>query len=304
MTVPAEIPTWEGFLTPVLQVLSDGRTRTRREMYDDVAEHIGLSDAQRAETLNSGQRKASNRVGWAMSALVRAEALSRPRRGACVITDSGRRLLADHPRGLTERDLQEIQAFRDYVPLSKSAPNSPAASPSQAILDPIEQIEQGVDRLNSDVASQLLKRLREQDPAFLEQSVLDVLVGMGYGGTDGAARRIGGTGDEGVDGVIDQDKLGLQRIYVQAKRYAADNVVGREAIQAFVGALHGRNVTQGIFITTSRYSAGATEYARSIGTRVVLIDGDRLAELMISYGIGVQPAKTYRVVELDEDYFE
>jgi len=146
--------------------------------------------------------------------------------------------------------------------------------------------------------------LRDQDPAFLEQAVLDVLVKMGYGGTDGQARRIGGTGDGGVDGVIDQDKLGLQRIYVQAKRYAADNTVGREAIQAFVGALHGRNVSHGIFITTSRFTPGAAEYARTIGTRVVLIDGVRLAELMITYGVGVQARNVYTVVEIDEDYFE
>lgn len=303
MTALVEVPTWEAFMVPVLQVLSDGKIRTRREMYVEVAEHIGLSESQRAETLHSGQRKASNRVGWAMSALVRAEALSRPRRGSCVITDAGRRLLARHPDGLAEKDLQKIPAFRDYVPLARSVARE-AENDERAALDPVEQIEQGIERLNADVSSQLLKRLREQDPAFLEQSVLHVLVAMGYGGTDGAARRIGGTGDGGVDGVIDQDKLGLQRIYVQAKRYAAENAVGREAIQAFVGALHGQNVTQGIFITTSRFSQGAAEYARGIGTRVVLIDGARLAELMIAYGVGVQAAKTYRVVELDEDYFE
>lgn len=303
MTAPVEMPTWEGFMVPVLRVLSDGRIRTRREMYANVADHMNLSEAQRAETLNSGQRKASNRVGWAMSALVRAEALSRPRRGTCVITDAGRQLLAEHPQGLTEKDLQKIPAFRDYVPLAKAA-GGQVLTQQLTTLDPVEQIEQGIERLNADVASQLLKRLREQDPAFLEQSVLDVLVAMGYGGTDGAARRIGGSGDGGVDGVIDQDKLGLQRIYVQAKRYAAENTVGRETIQAFVGALHGRNVAQGIFITTSRFSQSATDYARGIGTRVVLIDGTRLAELMIAYGVGVQVGKTYRVVELDEDYFD
>lgn len=159
-------------------------------------------------------------------------------------------------------------------------------------------------QIHAGVAADLLIKLREQDPAFLEQSVLDVLVAMGYGGTDGQARRIGGSGDGGVDGVIDQDKLGLQRIYVQAKRYAADNTVGREAIQAFVGALHGRNVSNGIFITTSRFSQGAIEYAASVSTRVVLIDGARLAELMISHGVGVQARETYTVVEVDEDYFE
>lgn len=301
-----ELPTWEGFLAPVLQVASDGRVRTRREMYADVADHMRLTEAQRAETLKSGQGKADNRIGWAMSFLVRAEALTRPRRGSSVITDAGRTLLAAHPNGITEKDLQAIPAFRDYVPIERSGSTraSIASEPVETVLDPVEQIEQGIQRINADVSAQLLKRLREQDPAFLEQSVLDVLVAMGYGGTDGQARRIGGTGDGGVDGVIDQDKLGLQRIYVQAKRYGADNTVGREAIQAFVGALHGRNVTQGIFITTSRFSPGAVDYARNIGTRVVLIDGARLAELMISYGIGVQQRETYRVVDIDEDYFE
>jgi restriction system protein len=293
-------------MLPFLQVASDGKVRTRREMYTDVAAHMRLPEQQRAETLKSGQRKADNRVGWALSFLVRAEALARPRRGSCVITDAGRALLAQYPCGLTEKELKAIPAFREYVPTQRATSRQSPTSVEtiDTALDPVEQVEQGVEWVNADVRAELLRRLRELDPAFLEQSVLDVLVAMGYGGTDGEARRIGGTGDEGGDGVIDQDKLGLQRIYVQAKRYAADNAVGREAIQAFVGALHGRNVSHGIFITTSRFSPGATEYARSIGTRVVLIDGARLSELMVTYGVGVQARETYSVVEVDEDYFE
>lgn len=307
MTAASGMPTWEGFLLPVLEVLSDGRQRTRREMFAAVADRIGLSEEQRAELLNSGQRRADNRMGWAQSALARAEALARPRRGQYVITDAGRSLLGKHPSGLTEDDLEEIPAYREYVPVergSSSRTSAEAVVEDETALDPIEQIEQGFTRLNADLAAQLLKRLRDQEPAFLEQAVLDVLVAMGYGGTDKQARRVGGTGDGGIDGVIDQDKLGLQRIYVQAKRYAADNTVGREAIQAFVGALHGRNVTQGIFITTSRFSPGAITYADSIGSRIILIDGARFADLMIAYGVGVQPRDTYAVVELDEDYFE
>jgi restriction system protein len=301
------MPTWEGFLLPVLDVLSDGRQRTRREMFVAVADRIGLPEEQRSELLNSGQRRADNRMGWALSALARAEAVDRPRRGQYVITDTGRSLFAQRPNGLTEDHLKEIPAFREYVPIERGSSSRTSAEPvaeEETVLDPVEQIEQGFTRLKGDVAAQLLKRLRDQEPAFLEQAVLDVLVAMGYGGTDKQARRIGGTGDGGIDGVIDQDKLGLQRIYVQAKRYAADNTVGREAIQAFVGALHGRNVTQGIFITTSRFSPGAVAYAESIGSRVILIDGARFADLMITYGVGVQPKNTYAVVELDEDYFE
>lgn len=264
-----------------------------------------LTDEQRGELLTSGQRRVENRIGWAMSFLARAGALERPRRGSCTITEAGRSLLAKHPNGITEKDLQTIPAFRDYVPAGRGTKESTdEVESATTALDPVEQIEDGIERLKSDVASDILARLRGQDPAFLERSVLDVLVAMGYGGTDGQARHIGGSGDGGVDGVIDQDKLGLQRIYVQAKRYAADNPVGREAIQAFVGALHGRNVTQGIFITTSRFSQNALEYARAIGTRVVLIDGARLADLMISHGVGVQTRATYQIVEVDEDYFE
>jgi restriction system protein len=127
---------------------------------------------------------------------------------------------------------------------------------------------------------------------------------MGYGGAEQRGKRIGGTGDGGVDGVIDQDPLGLERVYVQAKRYGADNTVGREAIQAFVGALHGRHASRGIFITTSRFSAGADEYAASINSRVILIDGERLARLMIQYGVGVQTLHEYRAIRVDADFFE
>ena len=168
----------------------------------------------------------------------------------------------------------------------------------------MEQIEQGVNLLHAEVATQLIDRLRVQEPAFLEQAVLDLLVAMGYGGAEKQVRRLGGSGDGGVDGVIDQDALGLDRVYVQAKRYAADNSVGRETIQAFVGALHGRHASRGIFITTSRFTPQATEYAATINARVILIDGDRLARLMIQYAVGVQTKHTYRVVEVDEDFFE
>jgi restriction system protein len=296
-------------MVPVLEVLSDGQLHARRELFDHVADHLGLTYAERELRVASGGLLLHNRMTWAFSALVRAEAVDRPQRGMYQITDGGRTLLRTHPNGISEKDLQQIPAYQDYVPVERSRAASAAVTPeatalSGTSLDPVEQIELGIQRINADVSAQLLKRLREQDPAFLEQSVLDVLVAMGYGGTDGQARRIGGTGDGGVDGVIDQDKLGLQRIYVQAKRYAADNTVGREAIQAFVGALHGRNVTQGIFITTSRFSPGAVDYAASIGTRVVLIDGARLAELMITSGVGVQQREVYRIVDVDEDYFE
>lgn len=300
MTAPDSMPVWEEFLTPVLQVLSDGQQRGRREMGHLVAAQVDLNEDQLSEVLASGQTKANNRIGWALSALARSGAIDRPTRGQYVINARGRALLADHPARLTHRVLFP----EGRTPRKASTPVSAVADEPETELDPIEQIDQGVTRFNADVAAQLIDRLREQDPAFLEQAVLDLLVAMGYGGAEKQVRRLGGSGDGGVDGVIDQDALGLDRVYVQAKRYAADNTVGRETIQAFVGALHGRQASRGIFITTSRFTQHAVDYVSTIPTRVILVDGDRLARLMIQYGVGVQTKHTYRLVEVDEDFFE
>jgi restriction system protein len=301
MMPPAVMPTWEEMLVPVLQVLADGQERGRREMSDLVSERIGLDADQRAVLLESGQPKADNRIGWALSALARSSAVDRPRKGRYVLTDHGRALLSAHPAGLTDKIL--FPEGRRRAGRDEGATDS-LVDESTLALDPLEQIEQGMARLRADVATQLIDGLRSQSPEFLERVVLDVLVAMGYGGAAQRAIRLGGVGDGGVDGVIDQDPLGLERVYVQAKRYAAENTVGREAIQAFVGALHGRHASRGIFITTSRFSSGAEEYAGSINSRVILIDGDRLARLMIQYGVGVQTVHEYRAIRLDVDFFE
>jgi restriction system protein len=281
VSTPGGLPTWEGFMAPVLEVLADGAVHPRRDLFNEVADHLDLDETQRAAQVPSGGLLLHNRLTWAFSFLTRAGAVVRPRRGAYEITELGRSLLRDHPDGVTEVHLKEIPAFNEYeASTSRStAPEPPAEPSSGQDLDPMEQISLGVERLHSEVAAELIDRLRKGDPTFFEQCVLDVLVAMGYGGPDGQAKRIGGTGDGGVDGVIDQDRLGLQRLYVQAKRYAAENTVGREAIQAFVGALHGRNVNQGVFITTSRFSAGANDYAAGVSTRVVLIDGARFGRV-------------------------
>src|SRR5690625_1552188 len=305
----SELPTWEGFLAPVLGVLRDGSTRSAREVRTAVADLVGLSEDQRAELLNSGKPRFENRIGWALSFLTRAEALERPKRGRYVITGTGQRLLRENPDGLTEENLKAIPAYMAYQPKPRatSAPNGsvPAAeSGDESALDPREQMEQGVARVHTEVAGQLLKRLRDGDPEFLEQAVLDVLVAMGYGGVEERARRLGGSGDGGVDGVIDQDPLGLARIYVQAKRYADGQIIGRPAIQGFVGALDGHQASQGVFITTSQFSSEARQYAANVNSNIILIDGERLVGLMIHYSVGVQTVETYTIVEVDEDYFE
>lgn len=299
------IPTWQGFLKPVLDVLSDGQTWKTRDLYKAVCNHVGLTEAQRAETLQSGQSRAENRIGWAVSALYKAELIEKPDRGAYVLTVAGQQFRLENPAAVAEKTLKTLPAYQAYQASIANVQNPTKPSiPEESAADPLELIENSIATLHSEVAAELLKRLRDQDPNFLEQSVLDVLVAMGYGGAEQRATLLGGSGDGGLDGVIDQDPLGLERVYVQAKRYAKDNNVQRPDIQGFVGALHGIGANRGVFITTSSFSAGAREYARTISTRVVLIDGQRLSELMIKYGIGVQQRQVFTVVELDEDYFE
>lgn len=306
---PVPMPVWYGFLKPVLEVMQDGTVWKRRELLRAVCDHVGLSDDQRLEAVSSGESRAENRVGWALSALYKAELVEKPQRATYVLTESGRRFLQQHPTDISEKTLRTLPAYQTYLASmnaedSVSVSSTLEATTGEPAADPLEMIENGVAALHGEVADDLLKRLRDQDPGFLEQAVLHVLVAMGYGGAEQRATLLGGSGDGGVDGVIDQDPLGLERVYVQAKRYAKDNNVQRPDIQGFVGALHGVGANRGVFITTSRFSAGALEYAKNIGTRVVLIDGQRLCELMIKYGVGVQTRQVFTVVEVDEDYFE
>lgn len=305
----AEMPTWEGFMSPCLAVLSDGLARSRREMNALVADAVGLSEKQRATILSSGQPMYANRIGWALSFLARVGALYRPSRGNYLITDAGRQLLARFPDGVTESDIKRLgddpkSAIHPYVASTAGASTELVIDKPPAVLDPTEQIEQGVARVHEAVAKELLERLRDKGPAFFEQAVVDLLVAMGYGGTGGVAAATQLVNDGGIDGIIDQDVLGLNKVYVQAKRYAEGNSVGRPELQGFVGALIGK-ADRGVFITTSGFSKGAIDYAdRSNAARLILIDGARLVELMIRFGVGVQVKDTFHVVEIDEDFFE
>lgn len=302
------MPTWDEFMVPMLDLLADGQVRSLREIRDRLMQSV-LTEDQRDEVLPSGHPKADNRIGWAASYLSRVGAVDRPARGQYAISAIGRNLLREHPTGISERALRAYAQPGDTWWVSTHA--APTPSPTAVVpdegnetLDPTEQIETGIARIHETVAADLLARLHGNEPAFFEQAVLDLLIAMGYGGTEGRATRTQLVGDGGIDGIVDQDALGLSRIYVQAKRYALDTSVGRPEIQAFVGALHGNQANQGVFITTGRFSAGARAYAESVPTRVVLIDGERLAALMIRYGVGVQVQRTVQIVEVDEDFFE
>jgi restriction system protein len=305
-TTPSAVPIWPALVIPALTVLESGRTLHRKDLADETAKLAGVEPPARAETLNSGGFRFEQRIGWALSHLAKAEWVVRPSRGHYAITDAGRKCLREHPGGFDYALAKEV--FAPYWPKVKRTRNAPDLQPeveeSVDILDPLEQIEDGINRIEREVGEELLKRLRESHPDFFEQAVVDLLLAMGYGGAEQRGTRIGGSGDEGMDGVIDQDALGLDRIYVQAKRYAAGNNIGRETIQAFVGALQGFGATRGVFLTTSAFTTHATSYAASLQSRVILIDGQRLVGLMIKYRVGVQVMQTYSTVEVDSDFFD
>lgn len=309
-------PTWPSYMAPVLRVLSDGQVHVLRDIREAAAEDLGLTPEQRAETIASGQPRYLNRCSWAVSYLKHAAAVETVSRGRYRITEDGRGLLARHAHGIVEADLEEIPGYHRKGSWAKSvsassgdvASSEPgarfdAADPDVSALAPIERIEQAVEAMKAEVSEELLARLRGNDPDFFERAVVAVLLGMGYGGADKRGKVIGGTGDGGVDGVIDQDALGLDQIYVQAKRYAAGNNVGSEALQAFVGALQWKNVNRGIFITSSDFTTAARHFAETVSTRIILTNGTRLADLMIRYHVGVQVSQTYWIPAIDEDFF-
>lgn len=300
------VPIWPEFVLPVLQALSDGQTRTSRAIRTATFDLMALDDEARAEVLPSGESRAHNRAGWAITHLHKADWIERVSRGSYRISEAGRAAMVTHANGFHDyKTADDILApFWPSAKESSSAPGPVAVEPPVPTVDPTEQIESAVTTLNQAVAAELLDRLRTSDPSFFEEAVVKVLLAMGYGGAEQRGQRIGGTGDGGVDGVIDQDALGLDQIYVQAKRYAEGNTVGRETIQAFIGALAGVGASRGVFITTSDFTTHAVTYANSVPTRLSLINGQRLASLMLKYRVGVQTRQTYEVVELDEDFFE
>ncbi|ASN37931.1 restriction endonuclease [Arthrobacter sp. 7749] len=303
-TVESEVPIWPHLVRYVLKVLESGETLHRRDIASRTIDAADLTAAARAETLNSGGLRAVQRIGWAISNLFKAGWIERPIRANYRITEIGRQWFAEHPEGIHNFSEAHL-TFAEYWPHVQKEQSVEAPEQITAdVADPIEQIEAGINRITTDVGDALLQRLRESHPDFFEEAVVKLLLAMGYGGAEQRGRRIGGSGDGGVDGVIDQDALGLDRIYVQAKRYAEGSNIGRETIQAFVGALHGVSATKGVFITTSAFTQNAKNYASSIPTRTILIDGKRLVSLMIKYRVGVQIERSYDVVDIDEDFFE
>ncbi len=303
------IPKFNELFDDVLAELSSGEVLHRRELRQRVVDRMKLTDSERSETMEGGGNRAGSRVHWAFEFLCQAGAVTRPKRGYAKITEFGRELMKEDG-GVTLERLRETEGFHEWRKRTlanrerRKSERSDSIEQSESIGGtPLEQIENGVNEIRASVASQLLQRLREEDPEFLERTVLTLLHAMGYGSSEDDLQHLGGSGDGGVDGVIRQDKFGLDQIYIQAKRYGS-NVIGRPHIQSFVGALSGKHATRGVFITTSEFSSEAEEFARNVPQyRIILIDGENLAQLMIEHKVGVSVSRTLEIVEIDENFF-
>lgn len=300
------VPIFEEFLYPFVSFLKDGDL-TMQQIRTKIAEHFKLSEEDLAETTKSGNMaKVNDRLNWVRQYLRRAKFIEIPKRGVYHITPRGLEYVKTHTT-LTRIDLAQYPEFAAYFFGNHGDTGAGLATTVQQIesneLTPTEQLEQAFSSIESDLAADLLNKVMEQSPAFFEHLVVDLLVKMGYGGSFADSARVTQlSNDEGIDGIIYEDKLGLDKIYIQAKRW--QNQVGRPTIQQFAGALVGQNATKGVFITTSTYSKEARQYVVGLHQKIVLIDGQELAKYMIEYNVGVSTKKVYEVKRLDTDYFE
>lgn len=301
------IPDYQTLMLPVLQVAAEGEIRVPVAA-QTIADRLGLSDAEREEMLPSGkQRLLHNRVHWAKFYMSKAGLVDSPKRGVFVASEAGKALLGQNPSRVDVEMLKTYPAFAEYFSQFSSngkpdqAPAAVSAKASDAT--PEEQIAPAHAVLTIALQADILQRVVEQTPTFFEYLIVELLVAMGYGGShEDAARQLGKSGDGGIDGVIDEDRLGLDRIYVQAKRYST-GAVGRPEVQGFVGSLVGLGANKGVFVTTSTFSKQAIDYAKGLQQRVILIDGVRISELMIEFGVGERVSRTVEVKRLDEDFF-
>lgn len=304
------VPTYDRFIEPILRYLTENPDGVpARDAHEAAAQALAISELDRQELLPSGTQPIyKNRAGWAHDRLKRAGLSSSPRRGYWQITEQGLAFARSHPPPLAAKDVEQLAVgFIDVRLRAPSASESLVSSTEvslspapSAVASPDDRLGEAVSELRRAVAIELLETLGNVSPSFFETIVLDLLHRMGYGASRADIQRVGGSGDGGIDGVISLDKLGLEKVYVQAKRW--QQTVGRPEVQAFYGALAGQRANKGVFITTSTYTAQAVEFAKSV-ERIVLVDGSRLAELMMDNEVGVS-SRTVKVPKIDSDYFD
>jgi len=303
------IPDYQTLMLPVLRLAAVGETRVA-DVAEQIANDLGLTQAEREEMLPSGrQRVLHNRIHWAKFYMSKAGLIASPARGRFLATERGKALLATLPDRIDVTLLMQEPEFREFyknesTEAEQATAGAKPADTTSPRTTPEEQIDAAHAALQAALRDELLQRILANSPAFFEQLIVDLLVAMGYGGSHkDAAAQLGRSGDGGVDGIVNEDRLGLDRIYVQAKRYAPGNPVGRPDVNGFVGSLVGLGATKGVFVTTSTFSQPARDYVRHLAQRVILIDGQELADLMTEHGVGVRSYRTVKFKRLDEDFF-
>jgi restriction system protein len=299
------IPNYQTLMLPLLKLAADGQDHKKQDAVTALSDLFQLTEEERSVMLPSGGSAVmSNRIGWANTYLKKAGLLESPRRGYFRITPVGLEVLATNPGSIDNTTLDRFESFREFRALKKAKPEDPG-SPLEfdSNYTPEDALSSAYKQLRASIEDEVLSAIRSNSPGFFERAVVDLLVRMGYGGNrQDAARAMGKSGDEGIDGIINEDKLGLDVIYIQAKRW--EGTVGRPEIQKFAGALQGKRSKKGIFITTSSFTKEALDYVTMIESRIILIDGDRLAKLMVDHDVGVATAGSYEIKRIDSDYFD
>ena len=296
------VPTPEQCMLPLLQLAADGQIHRFTDASEQIADVFNLTENERKQTFANGRgRILLNRIYWAFVYLSQAQLMGHPNRGCFEITNRGREVLAENHETVSCQLLMRYEEFRGFRKRRRTKRDE--QSNHESIDNPEEILERSYQQLREDVAATLLATIKDCSPAFFENLVVDLLLAMGYGGSRlDAGQALGRSGDGGVDGIIKEDKLGLDVVFVQAKRW--ESTVGRPVVQAFAGALEGQRARKGVLITTSDFSAEAREYVERIDKKIVLIDGDRLADLMMDHGVGITRVTAYPVFRIDSDYFE
>ena len=307
------IPDYQTLMLPVLKLIAGGRQNIS-ECLPDIRRMYDISEDEAAELVPSGRKTVlANRAHWARSYLSKAGLLSSPKRNVHEATEAGRRLLAQNPERIDNKLLSDFEGFEQWRvggdPREGDVVGEPplsAPAPDTASIDtPEDRMRTAYAELTDALADALLETTLQISPQRFEQLVVQLLIAMGYGKGDPArGKAVGRSGDGGIDGIVNEDALGLDAVYIQAKRHAPENKVSRPDLQAFVGAMTGEGATKGVFFTTSAFTAGAVDYVRMVQQRIVLIDGPRLVRLMIEHGVGVRPQQTYVVMGLDEAAFD
>ena len=295
------IPDYQTVMLPLLKYAADRKDHSLREAVDSLAEQFKLSEEEKKEMLSSGQQAIFlNRVGWARTYLKKAGLLETPRRAYFCISDRGLKVLQEKPSRIDAKFLDQFEEFREFRAKKKEKPEKGKVKETEET--PEELLENSYQNLRANLAHEILEQIKKNSPSIFENIVVELLVKMGYGGSrKDAGQAIGKSGDEGIDGIIKEDRLGLDIIYIQAKRWA--NTVGRPEIQKFAGALQGQRAKKGVFITTSTFSKEARDYSSKIENKIVLVDGEQLAEFMIDHNIGVSPIAKFELKRIDIDYF-